>query len=130
MKIYIAGKMRGVPEWNFPAFDAAEERIRARGWHPFSPAQTCRAMGYDHPDEPVTPEHLRHVMSVDIAAIYAADAIALLPGWETSTGATVELALAQFIGLAILDAVTLKPISPPSKPWADVYRTLANRIGA
>ncbi len=34
MRIYIAGPMRGVPKFNFPAFDLAAARIRAELFHP------------------------------------------------------------------------------------------------
>jgi hypothetical protein len=35
--------------------------------------------------------------------------VALLPGWETSQGAAVEVALAKLLGLKFLDAITLEP---------------------
>lgn len=121
LRVYIAGPMRGLPDWNFPAFDAAERAWREAGHIAFSPAQTDRALGYgDHGTEAVDSRHLKHVMLGDIAAIYAADGIALLPGWENSMGATVELALAQFLGMKVFDAVTMKEIQPRSKPWLKV----------
>lgn len=119
MRIYIAGPMRGIPEWNFPAFDEAEARWRAAGHVPFSPAQVDRALKYD-PNEQgeATNGHLRHVIQMDIACIMAADAIALLPGWENSRGATVELSLAQFIGIPVYDAITMERIEPAGRPWS------------
>lgn len=108
--------MRGLPDWNFPAFDEAETRWRNAGHTAFSPAQTDRALGYG-PDHQGGIEHLKHVMLNDIAAIYHADALALLPGWEKSRGAAVELALAQFLELPIYDAVTMEEIEPKPIPW-------------
>ena len=117
MKIYIAGPMRSLPGWNFAEFDAAEQRWRAAGHQPFSPAAADRALGY-------TPEYggdmnrlLRHVITLDVVTILAADAIALLPGWEMSAGTTVELALALFLDLPVYDAVTMSRIYPDKKPW-------------
>lgn len=119
MKIYLAGPMRGLPDWNFPAFDAAEARWRAAGHQPFSPAQIDRIMRYG-PEEGEDPAHLRHMIQLDIACIMCADAIALLPDWEQSRGAAVELALAQFLGLKVYDAVTMAEIRPRLRPWSVV----------
>ena len=65
-------------------------------------------------------EQLRHAIMSDIACIFHADAIALLPEWETSSGATVELALAQFLGLPVYDAETMHQVFPPVKPWQEL----------
>lgn len=122
MKIYLAGPMRGLPEWNFPAFDAAEKRWRDAGHTPFNPAATTRAIyGRSDPWEAgADVAHLRHVIDVDLACVKAADAIALLPGWESSAGATVELSLAQFLGMEVYNALTLEPASPLRTPWDKV----------
>lgn len=95
--IYIAGPMTGYPEFNFPAFDAAEMALRCQGWDVISPAQMDREVGFnaatDKPDE----NWLADAMKRDIAAIVnRADAIAMLPGWERSTGAKAEFALAKW----------------------------------
>jgi Domain of unknown function (DUF4406) len=116
VKVYIAGPMRGIAEWNYPAFDEAEARWRAAGHIAFSPARTDRALGYDS-NTGISDGHLRHVILADIVALFHADAIALLPGWEHSSGVAVELALAQFLGLPVYDAETMLTITPSTKPW-------------
>lgn len=46
-KIYIAAKMRGLPYYNFPAFDKARDRLAGLGLTPLSPADMDRAAGFD-----------------------------------------------------------------------------------
>lgn len=127
-KIYIAGPMRGRPNGNLPAFDEAEARWREAGWQVMSPAAMVRALGYVQAASPGTNfhqadrAHLNHVFQIDFACLFASDAVALLPGWERSAGATAELALAQVLGLEVYDAVTRERINPPCRPWSSQYR--------
>lgn len=116
MKVYIAGPMRGLPNWNFEAFDEATKRWQEAGHNAFGPAALFRAI--DYPMETGEERgHCTHAIQVDLACIYAADAIALLPGWEKSRGVTVELSVAQFLGLKVYDAVTMKEMYPRMCPW-------------
>lgn len=119
-KVYIAGPMRGIPLFNFPAFDAARDLAKAKGWDPISPADIDRDSGF-HENDPnadvYTPEVNRTFAGRDVAAILSlrgeeGDALALLPGWEGSTGALAELALAKWVKLRILDARTMEPFEP------------------
>lgn len=113
-KIYVAGPMRGIPEFNFPAFHAATAKLRGEGWTVFNPAEKDNerhgkdiSKGNLHGDEEVAAkEHgfnLREALGCDLAFICAeADAIALLPGWENSKGAKAEHATAIALGLEVI----------------------------
>jgi hypothetical protein len=118
MNIYLAGKMRGVPEFNYPAFHAAAAKLREAGHTVFSPAEhDIEAFGVDpgkgNPtgDESqfarqvgLTEMQLRRkVFGVDLGWITQhADAVALLTGWEDSSGARAEHATAVALGLKIM----------------------------
>lgn len=112
--VYLAGPMRGVPLWNFPAFDEAAARGRALGWRVVSPAEMDRHVGFDEHRDSLAGFDLAAAQARDVGAIMSlspgADALALLPGWERSTGAQAELALARWRGLAILDSRTFQPL--------------------
>lgn len=112
MRIYLAGPMRGIPNFNFPAFDYAAAKLRADGHDVFSPAERDRkAYGDDICDNPTGDENkvsnpactINDCMAVDTEWICRhAQAIALLPGWEKSSGANAELALAKALGLTCI----------------------------
>jgi len=102
MKVYLAGPMTGIPEFNFPAFDAAEESLAALGHTVLNPAQMDRDVGFDPSSTVVSNEFLRDALRRDLSAICGADAIAMLPGWEHSGGAMVEWMLARHLKLGII----------------------------
>lgn len=110
--IYVCGPMRGIPGFNFPAFDQAAMQLRALGWEVISPAEMDRDDGFD-PNAPHSPEEIaglkRTFMLRDLGAIARhCTAIFRLPGWEKSAGVKPELALAKFLDLLILDT----PVPP------------------
>lgn len=110
-RAYLAGPMRGIERYNFPAFDAAAERLGDAGWDVVNPAGLDRAIGVTETTDPLPDGFLRGAMERDLSAITKCDAIALLPGWHKSRGVVVELALANLLGLEIIDAETLKPFT-------------------
>lgn len=110
MKIYLAGPMRGYPEFNFPAFHTGAKFLREQGHEVFSPAENDIdnngdfSADYQTGDEKALEANtgwtLRKALEQDTAWICRhADAIALLPGWQASKGAKAELALAKALGL-------------------------------
>lgn len=100
-RIYIAGGMSKLPLYNFPAFDAARDKLKAEGWEVISPADLDRERGFDPTDTskplpPVDKAFLDEAMRIDIEAILSCDAIYMLKGWQQSTGAKAEHALAKW----------------------------------
>lgn len=100
MIVYIAGPMRGHSIFNFPAFDSARDALNALGHTVISPADLDRAAGFDPQTgaEP-TNDELRGMLTRDMAAVLASDAVVLLPGWYTSLGADAEFHVAVAAGI-------------------------------
>ncbi len=118
MKIYLAGPMRGIKDFNFPAFFAAAQALREAGNTVFNPAERDVAefgadqMRTDTGDVTEVSERLgfdgnelaRLVFGHDTAWICKhADAVYLLPGWENSKGVKAEVALAEAIGINVVE---------------------------
>lgn len=113
MKLYLAGPMRGIPNFNYPAFHAAAAVLRAEGHEVFSPAEhdvekygAAIGTNNEEGDEAVAAaQHgfsRREALSADLQWICAnAEGIALLPGWQKSKGALAELALAEALDLVV-----------------------------
>lgn len=112
MKIYLAGPMTGIPHFNYPAFNAAAAKLREAGHTVFNPAEyDVETYGKDISNETgcaitATAEHgfdRRAALKADLAWICDnAEGIALLPGWEKSSGANAERALANALGLEVI----------------------------
>lgn len=92
-RIYIAGPMTGYPAFNYPAFHQAAARLRDVGYVVENPAETDRPLS----------DPWREFMKDAIAKLITCDAVALLPGWEKSTGAQLEYAIADKLQLEIFD---------------------------
>lgn len=93
---YLAGPMSGVQLFNFPMFDLVRDHLLALGYNVISPADLDREVGFDPETGVVSKVFLEEAMKRDLDAIMKADAIVMLPGWERSTGAKAELALARW----------------------------------
>ena len=102
MRYYVAGPMTGYPAHNFPAFDAARDRLGAEGHDVITPADIDRGFGIDGTAERYDPSELRRVFRADIDAVFGADAIYMLRGWEASRGARAEHAVAVWLGKELL----------------------------
>lgn len=111
MRVYLAGPMRGIKDFNFPAFFEAAAKLRADGHEVFNPAEKdVQKHGVDALKSPSgslkTIEKkgfsLRDALGKDLAYICKhAEVVALLPGWRNSKGAKAEKATADALGLEI-----------------------------
>jgi hypothetical protein len=101
--VYLSGPMSSRPEFGYAAFHEAAASLRSQGFKVLNPAENFNG----DTSRPYT-----DYMRVDICQITLADAIALLPGWESSKGAGQELTVAGFLELPAVDAETLLPIQP------------------
>ena len=90
MKIYIAGPMTGLAEFNRPEFMYADMILAAEGNVVLNPATL--------PDGLSQHEY----MDICTAMLRCSDAIYLLRDWHKSAGARAEHALAEKLGLRII----------------------------
>ena len=107
MKVYTAGKMRGLPSFGAEEFRKAASALRERGFEVVSPLEMDEDAGIyvdgltgfeDLEDQGFdirgTLANALRVVLLDV------DAVVLLPGWWNSLGAIAEYATAQAAGVA------------------------------
>ena len=89
IRIYLSGKMSGLPDNNYPAFNAEAARLRAMGYWVENPAENpappCGTWaGY---------------MRTAVRQMLVCDQVASLPGWKRSRGALIEHWIATAFGM-------------------------------
>lgn len=95
MKVYIAGPMSGLPDFNYPAFNAAEGELLVAGHYPLNPARSEESNTTGKPQHWVW--YMRHALRM----VADADGVALLPNWEQSKGAQLEHHVAKSLELDV-----------------------------
>lgn len=92
MKLYVSGPMTGIENHNFPAFNAAADRLRDRGFEVVNPADKGIIEGWTWED------YLRW----DLREVCLCDGLAMLPGWMGSRGANLEVHVAKALSMPVL----------------------------
>lgn len=90
MRIYLSGPMTGIADNNFPEFHKWAETLRSTGYEVVSPAEIQEAGTWEL------------CLRADLRELCTCDAIALMPGWENSKGANLELHVAHRLGMQVL----------------------------
>lgn len=90
MKVYIAGPMSGLAEFNRPEFMLSAARLSHAGNIVLNPATLPDGLSQ------------REYMDICTAMLRCADTIYMLKGWANSSGARAELALAEKLELGIV----------------------------
>lgn len=90
-RIYLSGPMAGIPEHNFPAFMAHAAQLRAAGYDVVNPAEIDNSG-----------KTWEGCLRADLREMCTCDAIALMPGWEASKGANLELHVAHRLGMEVM----------------------------
>ena len=93
MRVYISGPMTGLPDLNYPAFRTEATLWRANGHEAVNPAEL------EGPDDEAWEWYLKR----DLKALLDCDAVVLLPGWEASRGANLEVHVARALGMEVIE---------------------------
>jgi hypothetical protein len=124
MKLYIAGPMSGIPQFNYPAFIAAAEVLREDGYEVLNPAEMddeeTKEAAMASPDGDLvgfsTGETWGDFLSRDVKIVAdECDGVVLLPNWHTSRGARLEAFIAYSVQKPVYElwgnkAIELKPL--------------------
>lgn len=94
-RFYISGPMTGLPLKNVAAFNLAAERLTDLGYDYVNPHDLPEIPheGYD--------SGYHEMLRRDLKLLLDCDGLVVLPGWETSYGATREISLAASLELPI-----------------------------
>lgn len=105
MRLYIAGPMRGYPQFNFQKFDEVCKRVEDAGHIAIGPQRLDRLFGINEhslEEQDITPALMRNFFRRDCIAITdEAEGVVMLDGWECSSGSRFEYALATALGLPV-----------------------------
>lgn len=117
-RIYTAGKMTGVEDFNFPAFFELQYALEAAGYEVENPANNdgdCLEIALynaQHASKGTWEDY----MAIDIPRVISCDAVVVLPGWRNSPGACWEVDI-------------MRRLKRPVLRWDGVLKPLVSVIG-
>ena len=101
VKVYVAGPMTGIKDWNIPAFTEMTTRLRDAGYLVVNPHEL------HEPSEDVA---WGWYMRRDLPQLCTCDTIVLLRGWEFSKGARLEKHVADELGMTVIQWYELEKL--------------------
>lgn len=90
MRVYVSGAISGVVGYR-AIFDAAADKLRAKGHEVVNPAELNLGVGATWHD----------YMRLCVAMLCPGDEIYMLAGWEASSGAKEERRIAKMLGIPV-----------------------------
>ena len=136
MRAYVCGPMTGLPDFNFPAFFDAASALRSLGHGVENPADndgpTCATSLAGALAAKEAGATWADYMRRDLPRIAKCDAVVVLPGWQRSRGASLEVDIATRLGMPIMCILRTSTFSTVRSGVFDEYHkwTLVPRIRA
>jgi hypothetical protein len=90
MRIYLAGPMTGIDEYNFPLFNKTARELRLYNHEVFNPAELNRAN-----ETPLKETKFYLIRDLTVLMLFDFDVIVLLPDSDNSPGVKIEKFLAE-----------------------------------
>lgn len=105
MKVYIAGPMSGVKDWNYPLFFEVAQLLKTHGLEPCNPAAHDGETLEEALANVGTEENPGHpwewYIKRDLKMLLDCDAILMLPNWKKSRGASLEHVVATAVDIPV-----------------------------
>lgn len=103
MRFYVSGPMSNIEHHNFPAFYECEQDLESMGYQPLNPARRYADDTWEVASADVldTPETWESCIRRDVVQVLNSEGIVLMPGWQKSRGACLELILSVSIGNSV-----------------------------
>lgn len=122
-RYYLAGPMTGYPEYNSDAFKAAASALREKGYGVVSPHELDA-------EEDLTFTSWGEFLARDLQEVLKADGVVVLPNWEASKGARLEVDTALRLGKPVLRFPSLEPLTKEETILEEAQRLVTGDRGA
>ena len=113
--IYLAGPISADPVKNHKKFEKATKKLRKKGYNIYSPVEFEKL----HPGK-----SWNFYMSQCISEVPFKQFVVVLPGWEESKGANLEVAIARFLDIPVLKYPKLTKIKFNTKEWKEIIKNV------
>lgn len=117
MICYVAGPVSGRENGNRAAFQAASDQLRDEGWRVINPTDNPRSAEAEQEARELGPERYhegvayRSIMQDCLRSVVGVDSMFVLPGWQFSRGARLEVALAATMSIPIYEWETQRKLA-------------------
>jgi hypothetical protein len=136
---YLAGPMTGYPQFNFPAFEQAAWELRTVGHKIISPheldtpevqAEAKKSMdGKLDSEGKIAGMTWADILSKDVKVVADhTDGVVVLPGWDKSKGATLEVFVAITVGHKLFQYAPGVPERMLPMSYATAMQAIQRRV--